>query len=118
MPTEVNTVTPETDTCLAPLGAREVCQVLREVTFERRVMVKVDANDAGRVVVDIDGWIVTLQLEGNALEHCAGCICPDGRRWVLDAGDRYGTDPVALLSTWELACLGRWLARLTEVRPT
>lgn len=111
-------MTLETDTCPAPLGAREVCQLLREVTFERRVMVKVDANDAGRVIVDIDGWIVTLQMEGGALEHCAQCICPDGRHWVLDAGDRYGTDPVALLSTWELQSLGRWVAGLTEVRAT
>jgi hypothetical protein len=36
----------------------------------------------------------------------------DGREGALDHWQRYGTDPVSLLSTWELAQIVRLLAEL------
>ena len=93
-----------------PLTARDVCQLWREVTFERRTVTRACGEGYdGRFVVDIDGWKITL---GNALDHCEACVSPDGRRWSLGSGDRYGTDPVALLSTWEHATLVRLLRDL------
>jgi broad specificity phosphatase PhoE len=88
------------------LSAREVCQVLREVTFERRMMTKVhqaswDEVCAGHFLIDIDGWQVSIFNDCDTLDYCEECLSPDGRRWTFNAGDRYGTDPVAMLSTWE-----------------
>ncbi|WP_226501976.1 hypothetical protein [Pseudomonas sp. MWU16-30317] len=88
------------------LTAREVGQLLREVIFERRTMLVArspagDQPQAWRIVVEIDGWLVTLHSDNGDLDYCEGCVCPDGRHWTFDSGDRYGTDPVALLSTWE-----------------
>jgi hypothetical protein len=42
------------------------------------------------------------------LHHCQHCRSPDGREGTLQAW-RYGTDPVSLLSTWELAQVERLL---------
>ena len=36
----------------------------------------------------------------------------DGREGALDSWQRYGTDPVSLLSTWELAQIERLLTKL------
>ena len=99
---------------LPALTAREVGQLLREVVFERRNMTRVDSMileqaHAGRAVVDVDGWLVTLHSDGEVLEYCETCVSPDGRRWTFDSGDRYGTDPIALLSTWEHQSLGSLL---------
>lgn len=89
-----------------PLSAREVCEVLREVTWGRRVMTRVgqqscDELHAGHLTVDVDGWRISIYNDCGALGWCLACISPTGRCWSFDSGDRYGTDPVALLSTWE-----------------
>ncbi|MGU9839792.1 MULTISPECIES: DUF7693 family protein [Pseudomonas] len=39
-------------------------------------------------------------------------MSPDGLRWSFDSGDRYGTDPVALLSMWEHHTMERMLKYL------
>lgn len=89
-----------------PLSAREVCEVLREVTWGRRVMTKVgwqswDDMHACPVTVDVGGWRLSIYNDCGALGYCQACISPAGRRWSFGSGDRSGTDPVALLSTWE-----------------
>ncbi|WP_426111988.1 DUF7693 family protein [Pseudomonas sp. DSP3-2-2] len=99
------------------LTAREVCQVLCEVTFGRRVMSKLGAKAWDEVyachfIVDVDGWRITLYNDCDTLDYCEECMSPDGRRWAFDPGDRFGTDPVALLSTWEHRALERFLKSL------
>jgi probable phosphoglycerate mutase len=99
------------------LTAREVCQVLREVIFERRTMTKVGAQTWDEVyachfIVDVEGWRITLYNDCDELDYCEECVSPDGRRWRFDPGDRFGTDPVALLSTWEHQTLERRLKTL------
>lgn len=99
------------------LTAREVCQVLREVTFERRTMTRIGTQSWDEVyachfVVDVEGWRITLYNDCDELDYCEECYSPDGRRWCFDLGDRFGTDPVALLSTWEHQMLERLLKAL------
>ncbi|WP_439899669.1 DUF7693 family protein [Pseudomonas reactans] len=100
-----------------PLSAREVCQILREVTFERRTMTKVslaswDEIYAGHFVVSVEGWRISIYNDCDTLDYCEECVSPEGRRWSFDAGDRFGTDPIALLSTWEHQTLERLLKAL------
>ncbi|MFY1664027.1 DUF7693 family protein [Pseudomonas sp. Pseu.R1] len=102
---------------LPELTAREVCQALREVTFGRRTISKVGGHSWDEVyachfIVDVEGWHVTLHNDCDTLDYCEKALCPDGRRWAFDPGDRYGTDPVALLSTWEHQTLERMLNAL------
>lgn len=99
------------------LTSREVCQVLREVVFERRTMAKAgtqtwDEVYACHFVVDVEGWRITLYNDCDELDYCEECVSPDGRRWSFGPGDRLGTDPVALLSTWEHRTLERLLKGL------
>lgn len=99
------------------LTAREVSQALREVIFGRQQMSKVgqltwDEVDASQFVIDIDGWRITLCIDCDRLDYCEEALSPHGLRWAFDPGDRYGTDPVALLSTWEHQTLERMLKAL------
>jgi hypothetical protein len=99
------------------LTAREVTQALREVIFGRQQMSKVgkltwDEVCASQFVIDIDGWRITLHNDCDTLDYCVEAVSPDGLRWGFDPGDRYGTDPVALLSTWEHQTLERMLKEL------
>ncbi|WP_432214365.1 DUF7693 family protein [Pseudomonas fluorescens] len=78
--------------------------MLREVTFGRRAVSKVGGQSWDEVyayhfVVDVDGWRLSLYNDCDILDYCEEALCPDGRRWAFDPGDRYGTYPVALLST-------------------
>lgn len=91
---------------LPALSAREVCQVLHEVVFSRCAMTNVhtqtwDEVYAGHFIVDIEGWRISVYNDCDELDYCETCTSPDGRIWSFDPGDRYGTDPIALLSTWE-----------------
>ncbi|WP_262377492.1 DUF7693 family protein [Pseudomonas poae] len=94
------------DEPMPALTAREVCQVLRDAIFGRRAMVRVCAQTwyklhAGMFMVDIDGWSITIFTDCDELDYCEACVTPDARRWSFDSGDRFGTDPIAMLSTWE-----------------
>ena len=100
-----------------PLSAREICQVLREVTWGRCVMTKVgqeswDGIYAGHLTVDVGGWLISTYNNCAELDYCDKCVSPHGRRWSFDSGDRYGTDPVALLSEWEHRTLEQLLRTL------
>ncbi|NER60033.1 hypothetical protein G3435_08670 [Pseudomonas sp. MAFF212428] len=92
----------------APLAARDVCQPLRDAALGLGTLRRLEPVPAsGLVRVDIDGWHLTLDIEHGHLHHCPHCRSPDGR--VYERGQFYGTDPVYLLSTWELAQLERLL---------
>ena len=106
-----------TGSCLGSLSSREVCEVLREVVFERRTMLEVgtqtwDEVYACHFIVDVEGWRITLYNDCDELDYCEECVSPDGRRWCFDPGDRSGTDPLALMSTWEHQTLERRLKAL------
>ncbi|MFJ3010599.1 hypothetical protein [Pseudomonas fluorescens] len=86
----------------ALLTARDVCQRLREAALGVLMFNRLEASGAAELVaVDIEGWRLLLDVEGGRLHHCEHCRCLDGREWHFNS--RYGTDPVNLLSTWELA---------------
>lgn len=93
-----------------PLTARETCQVLRDIALGIRVMRRVDSNaqvdiNSGLMTVEADGWLITFYKEDHALDHCDRCLSPEGRLYMFDACQPYGTDPLELLSTWELGQL-------------
>ncbi|KIU53502.1 MULTISPECIES: hypothetical protein [Pseudomonas] len=90
------------------LTAREVCQQLRDAALGLASLQCLQAQPASGVMqVQIDGWQLSLDVEHGHLHHCQRCQSPDGR--VYEPGLRYGTDPVYLLSTWELARIERLL---------
>jgi hypothetical protein len=92
-----------------PLTAREVYQQLRDAALDLRALTRLDEQPEPDLMhVDIEGWRLRLDVDGVHLRHCLGCRSADGR--VFDGGERFGTDPVSLLSTWELAQIERLLA--------
>lgn len=100
-----------------PLTARDTCQVLRDIALGIRVMRRVGGDvqvdiDSGLMTVEADGWLVTFYKERNALDHCDRCLSPEGRLYMFDARQRYGTDPLELLSTWERGRLEMLLSRM------
>lgn len=97
---------------LPPLTAREVYQTLRDAALGIHPMLHLGpAGEPGWVGVDVQGWRLVLDFDGQHLHLCQGCRSPDGREAALDTWQRYGTDPVSLLSTWERTQLERWLAQ-------
>ncbi|MHC8395473.1 DUF7693 family protein [Pseudomonas sp. LB3P93] len=95
---------------MPPLTAREVYQQLRDAALEVRPLLRLaEQSEPGHVQVDIEGWRLSLGFDGSRLLHCQRCQSPDGREGELDRWQRYGTDPVSLLSTWELAQIERLL---------
>ncbi|KKX61942.1 hypothetical protein [Pseudomonas putida] len=91
---------------MPPLTAREVYQQLRDAALGLRPLKCLDQRSSP-MQVDIEGWHLSLDVDGTHLRHCQHCQSPDGR--VFDGGPRFGTDPVSLLSTWELAQIERLL---------
>ena len=75
----------ECDKPVPALTARDVYQVLREVTFGRRTMTKVGAQAWNEVyachfIVDVEGWRITLYNDCDELDYCEDCISPDCRQ--------------------------------------
>jgi hypothetical protein len=96
------------------LTAREVAQVLREVVFGRSTMNRScvqtwDEIYAGYFHVNVNGWHISIYIDCGDLDYCEECVATDGRRWVFDSGNRFGTDPIALLSNWEHGTLEQLL---------
>ena len=91
------------------LTAREVCQRLREAALGVLTFSCEARTEAGLVTVDIDGWRLVLDFEGERLHHCEYARNCEGDEGALDSWQRFGTDPVSLLSTWELAQIERLL---------
>ena len=97
------------------LSAREVCQRLREAALGVLALKVCEMPDeAGRVAVDIEGWQLLLDFEGSRLHHCESARNGARQQGALESWQRYGTDPVSLLSTWELAQIERLLNAQTN----
>jgi hypothetical protein len=100
----------------AVLSARQVCQRLREAALGVLAFNILEVPDApGLIAVDIEGWRLLLDVEGGRLHHCEFARSGDGQEGALDSWQRYGTDPVSLLSTWELAQIEQML--MAAVQP-
>jgi hypothetical protein len=98
----------------SPLTARDVYQVLKDVALGTRTMHRASQQTwteiyNGLMTVEIDGWRLTLFNDGGTLDYCEDCRSPDGRIGSLETWQRYGTDPVKLLSGWERDRLERFL---------
>jgi len=87
---------------MSTLTPREVYQQLRDAALGLRPLRRVGDE------VDIEGWRLTLDFDGVHLHHCLYCRSADGRKGSLGHWPR-DTDPVSLLSTWELAQIERLL---------
>ena len=99
------------ETPVPALTSREVYQPLRDAAQGIRTFKRIDEYCTSNLVrVDIDGWRLLLDVDAGHLRHCLHGLCPDGREYAFDNGQRFGTDPVSLLSTWELAQIERLLA--------
>jgi hypothetical protein len=97
------------------LSAREVCQRLREAALGVLAFNICDGpTAAGLIAVDIEGWQLLLDFEGGRLHHCECARNGDGQDGSLERWQRYGTDPVSLLSTWELAQIEQLLKAQTN----
>ncbi|WP_445674447.1 DUF7693 family protein [Pseudomonas japonica] len=99
------------------LNVREVYQVLKDVALGTRTMRRVgsqarDKKYASCLEIDVDGWRLSIYYGCDTLDHCQSCVAPDGRRWEFDSSQRFGTDPMELMSTWELATFERLLKGL------
>lgn len=100
----------------SPLTAREVYQILKDVALGTRIMTRAILSWSeiyhGLMSVEIDGWQLTLFNDCDTLDYCESCMSPDGRVGTLETWQRYGTDPVDLLSGWERERLERLLNNL------
>lgn len=97
-----------------PLLAREVYQILRDIALGVRTMRRLGNLSwpeiyCGLMAVEVDGWVVTFYNDCDTLDYCDSCYSPDGRAYIFDSFERYGTDPVELLSTWEFTQLEQLL---------
>ncbi|MFK7700635.1 DUF7693 family protein [Pseudomonas caspiana] len=90
------------------LTARDVYQLLKDIALETRTLHTVNTHK-GQIEIEVDGWQLTMISEGNKLSHCQACQSPEGNLGTADSWQRYGTDPVKLLSIWEHAQLQRLL---------
>ncbi|MCD5970113.1 DUF7693 family protein [Pseudomonas quasicaspiana] len=90
------------------LTARDVYQLLKDIALETRTLHTVSSRK-GQIVIEVDGWQLTLVSDENKLTHCQACRSPEGNIGTADSWQRYGTDPVKLLSIWEHEQLQRLL---------
>ncbi|MBC3273358.1 hypothetical protein HU765_25800 [Pseudomonas sp. SWRI81] len=92
------------------LSAREVCQRLREAALGVLALEICQViPESGLIAVDIEGWHLVLDFAEGRLHHCEYARNCAGDEASLHTWQRYGTDPVSLLSTWELAQIERLL---------
>jgi hypothetical protein len=101
----------------SPLTARDVYQVLKDVVLGTRNMTRASDHSwseiyHGLMPVEIDGWQLTLFNDGGTLGYCEDCRAPSGHVGSFETWQRYGTDPVELLSGWEREQLERLLNAL------
>lgn len=102
-------------TTASALTTREVYQVLKEVALGVRTLRRLSAQSwneihTGPMSVEVDSWTLTLFNDGDTLDYCEDATCPAGRAGTLEDWQRYGTNPVDLLSAWEFQQLEHMLA--------
>lgn len=100
-----------------PLTPREVYQVLRDIALGQQVMQRLGDLDwtqtqTGLMTVEVNGWVLTFSNDHNKLDYCNSCYSPDGREYTFDSSQRFGTDPLELLSIWEHGQLQALLSSL------
>ncbi|RMR14915.1 hypothetical protein ALP92_100612 [Pseudomonas syringae pv. primulae] len=90
------------------LSTREVYQQLRDAAMGTRSLRLIgEASESGLQQVDIEGWLLTLEITDSSPTRCRYCCCPQGREGSFESWLR--TDPVSLLSGWEHAQIERLL---------
>lgn len=97
------------ETNTTDLTAREVYQVLKNAALGVQALHVLRDSRPGEMKIDVEGWTLTLISEDNKLSHCQACESQDGRSASVDSWQRYGTDPIKLLSIWEHEQLQRLL---------
>ncbi len=76
--------------------------MLTDVALGKRIMMRSSSKIYhGLIPVEIDGWLLTLFNDCDTLDYCEYCRSPDGRVGTLEFWQRYGADPVELLSIGE-----------------
>ncbi|KIF60342.1 hypothetical protein [Pseudomonas fluorescens] len=100
-----------------PLTAREAYQVLRDIALGVRTMRRLGEKSwtemyCSMMTVEVDGWVITFYNDCETLGYCDSCYSPDGRAYIFDSSQQFGTDPVELLSTWEHAQLEKLVSEL------
>lgn len=98
-----------------PLTTRETYQILRDIALGVRSMRRIGKHSwaeiyCGLMTVETDGWVITFYNDCDTLDYCDSCYNPEGRVYSFDSLQRFGTDPVELLSTWEHRELERLLS--------
>ena len=98
-----------------PLTAREAYQVLRDIALGVRAMRRLSEKSwtemyCGMMTVEANGWVITFYNDCDTLDYCDSCYSPEGRAYIFDSLQHYGTDPVELLSTWEHGQLEKLLS--------
>jgi hypothetical protein len=58
-------------------------------------------TQTGLMTVEVNGCVLTFSNDSNKLDYCNSCYSSDGREYIFDSSQRFGTDPLELLSTWE-----------------
>ncbi|WP_336332526.1 DUF7693 family protein [Pseudomonas putida] len=92
------------------MNTRTIYQCLRDAALGIHALSIEARHDHGLVDIVINGWRLTLALDNEGLAHCVHCLGADGEQAGLDDWQRYGTNPVDLLSLWERTQLERLLA--------
>ncbi|HDS1737638.1 hypothetical protein [Pseudomonas sp. BP8] len=90
--------------------SREVYQCLRDAALGVHPLLVCARHGDGQVEVRSAGWQLTLCFDSEGLAHCLACRSPQGVDGNVGAWQRYGTNPVELLSIWERTQLERLLA--------
>ena len=91
------------------LTNREVYQVLKDIALQTRPLSILGRTPATELAIEVEGWKLTLAIDGDRLSHCQHCESPTGRCANKASWQKYGTDPVDLLSAWEHEQLRRLL---------
>ena len=82
-------------------SSREVYQCLRDVAMGVEPLQACARPRPDLIEVSSAGWQLSLIIDHEGLAHCASCCNPQGVSSNGDSWQRYGTNPVELLSIWE-----------------
>jgi len=92
------------NTSTSTVSAREAYQLLKDIALgSRTVQAAMSPIDIEGKLFRVDGWHITLLAHNGVLSGCHSCESPDGRTGSHENWQRFGTDPVSLLSAWEQA---------------
>lgn len=89
--------------------------MLRDIALGTRIICRLGAQSwpeiyCGLMTVEVEGWVITFYNGCDKLDYCHTCYSPEGRAYTFDSMQRFGTDPVELLSTREHAQLEKLLS--------